>query len=166
MKRVDKNKGLTLIEVMVVVIIIAVAVIGAMRFRYFGVANAKKADVQSNATRIGSMMLETWKGLGGIIDPKNPDMAVFENAINKYSPYFTFVSAAQRSVPANFAHVKTYQVIDLANGVYYFVTLSYKLAVTGSLPEPEALNALITWNQGYGTSGQPEHTISISTYVD
>ncbi len=166
MKIKASTRGLTLIEVMIVVLIIAVAVIGAMNFRYYGVTHSKKADVQANAARIGSMMLEIWDGLGGIVDPANPDTTALDIALAKYSPYYTIAPAGQGAVPPLFNHIKSYQIRDLSNGVYYFVSLSYKQAVTGTSPEPQALNATISWNRGYGTSGASEHTISISTYLD
>jgi hypothetical protein len=110
------------------------------------------------------MMLETWKGLGGNTDPLST--TVFENAINGYSTHFT-LSPATSGPAAPLANVlKCYRVQDLANGVYYFATLSYKPAVTGSSPEPEAINVSISWNQGYGTSGTSMHTISMSTYTN
>ncbi len=173
--RIQTNKrGLTLVEIMIVVLIIAVAVIGAINFRFFGVTNAKKADVQANATRIGSMMLETWKGLGDVpTDPLMlpPYLAVFETAINNLNtnPHFTLSSAAIGSAAPSFTAMKSYQIRDLANGVYYFATLSYKPAVTGSTPEPQAFNVSISWFWDYGTSDPQNHgknIISLSTYLD
>ncbi len=175
--RIKTNKrGLTLIEVMIVALIIAVAVIGAISFRFFGVTNAKKADVQANAARIGSMMLETWNSLGDVPDDPlliPPYISVYEDSVKRsfgYNPGSTLqltLSPATSGPAATLINVlKRYEVQDLANCVYYFVTLSYKPAVTGSEPEPQAINASISWNRGYGLSGTTEHITSISNYVN
>ena len=63
-KRNTRVKGLTLIEIMVAVLIIAVAVISAASFRYYCVLDAKKADVQVTAGRLAWALLESWRSRG------------------------------------------------------------------------------------------------------
>jgi prepilin-type N-terminal cleavage/methylation domain-containing protein len=150
----QRNKGLTLIELMVVVLIISVAVIGAMGFRFYCVSDAKKADVQVNAARIASMILENWKGMGGTTsynpadtDPANGDLKLF---------------SSQFTIEKNGS---TYRIQDLANGVWYEATLLY---TAGTLPTPNRLNVSVLWRRGYSndTSQPTEHTISMTTYAD
>jgi prepilin-type N-terminal cleavage/methylation domain-containing protein len=163
------NKALTLIEVMMVILIIAVGVIGAMGFRFYCVKDAKLADVQVNAARIGSMLLENWKGLGGHIDVAH--ITVFEDAvINSCPEYSVSKGSTGPAAPKDFTALATkYRIQDnanhdpTANNVYYYITLSYKMA-TSTIPM--ALNAVISWNEEYAISGATAHSLSITTYVD
>jgi prepilin-type N-terminal cleavage/methylation domain-containing protein len=157
-----KKSGLTLVEVMVVVLIIAVAVIGAMGFRFYCVRDAKLSDVQANAARIGSMILDNWKARGG------------DASYNPYTHFATFSS--QLNIPkANDKAVgnagNTYQIQDVANSVWYDVALStapvtYTSTTGGITITLTALKASISWRQGYLNSGTTMHTINMATYAD
>ncbi|MDO8336408.1 MAG: prepilin-type N-terminal cleavage/methylation domain-containing protein [Candidatus Saccharibacteria bacterium] len=158
--------GLTLIEIMVAILIISVAVIGAMGFRFYCITDAKKADVQANAARIGSMMLETWKGLGGGTD--STMITKFKNALVNLSSQYSIDNKEKTpgpAVPSGFiALTNNYEVKDLANQVYYYAALSYKKSST----EPNAMNASIMWRQKYGNdkNDATAHTLSMTTYQD
>jgi prepilin-type N-terminal cleavage/methylation domain-containing protein len=58
-------KAFTLIELMVAMVILIIGVTGAMGYRYHSALNARKADVQITAARIGLSLLQNWKGYGG-----------------------------------------------------------------------------------------------------
>ena len=149
--------GLTLIEIMVVVLLIAVAVLGAMGFRLYCVVDAKKADVQAGAARLGSMLLENWKGVGGLAT---------------YNPYTQF-SAFNSQFTINPTNLQVgassnYFIQDnSASGIFYFVTLSRTAETSTS---PAVLNAAISWRKNYRndtSAGNPiAHTILITTYAD
>ena len=69
MKVMRKQKtGMTLVEVMMAMAILIVAILGAMMYRYHSALNARRADVQMGATRIGLLILEGWKGSMGSED--------------------------------------------------------------------------------------------------
>jgi prepilin-type N-terminal cleavage/methylation domain-containing protein len=159
----NHNAGLTLIEVMVVILIIAVAVIGAMRFRYYCVVDAKRADVQINAARVGAMLLETWKGMGGLSN-YNPSA---EFPLSTYGSQFEIrTSTSGLAAPAGFSPLATsYSVLDKANNVYYYVTLSSKPAVP---PEPKALHATVVWRRDYtaGSVTSNDHTTNLTAYMN
>jgi prepilin-type N-terminal cleavage/methylation domain-containing protein len=161
----NKKHGLTLIEVMMVVLIISVAVIGATSFRTYCVMDAKKADVQINAARVGSMLLETWKGMGGY---SSYDPSV-EFPLSSYGSQFTITKTTTGlAQPTGFtALANNYQVLDKANNVYYYVTLSFKAAVV-SPSEPLALNATIVRRQNYaaGSVAGTDKTLKMTTYVN
>lgn len=169
-RRSKISTGLTLIEIMVVVLLIAIAVLGAMGFRVYCVTDAKKADVQVNAARIGSMLLETWKGQGGFTGTVN--MNLLAATVTNSSPQYVLKSpAASAPAPGLPFSVAKYEIQDTSNNVYYYVTLSYKAGTLTpptlwTAAEPEALNATISWNQGYATSGTVAHTITMTTYQD
>lgn len=165
MMRKKQMTGVTLIEIMVVVLIISVAVIGSTSFRTYCVMDAKKADVQINAARVGSMLLETWKGMGGLstYDPS------IEFPLSAYGSQFTITKTATGlTQPTGFTPLASmYQVLDKANNVYYYVTLSYKSAVV-SPAEPLALNAVIVRRSNYtaGSITTNDQTLKMTTYVN
>jgi prepilin-type N-terminal cleavage/methylation domain-containing protein len=159
------NAGLSLIEIMVVVLVISVAVIGATSFKTYCAVDAKKADVQINAARVASMLLETWKGMGGFssYDPS------LEFPLSTYGSQFAITKTTTGlAEPTGFAPLASkYRILDKANNVNYFVTLSSKAAIA-SPAEPLALNATILWRQNYesGNLTGGEHTIQMTTYVN
>ena len=114
--------ALTLIEVMVVVLIIAVAVLGAMGFRFYATTDAKKADVQINAMRISSMILENWKVLGGH-SSYNPTPR-FTDFTSEFSISGPVTGPTQ---PTGFQPLTNkYKILDKNNNINYFITLSYQ----------------------------------------
>jgi prepilin-type N-terminal cleavage/methylation domain-containing protein len=163
--RKKQLKGVTLIEIMVVVLIISVAVIGATSFRTYCTVDAKKADVQINAARVGSMLLETWKGMGGF---SNYDPSL-EFPLSTYGSQFAITKTTTGLAgPTGFTPLANkYQVLDKANNVYYYVTLSYKSAVA-SPAEPLALNATIVRRPDYaaGSVTTNNQMLKMTTYVN
>jgi Tfp pilus assembly protein PilV len=152
------NTALTLIEVMVVVLIIAVAVIGAMGFRFYCVADAKKADVQAGAARIGSMLLESWKGTGGLSN---------YNPTTQFSAFTSRFEIKQEGTSNNYwVHDKANSVTS-SDGIHYYVTLSRTAPTSTSLA---VLNVTVAWRKTYSdntSAGNPiVHTISLATYAD
>jgi len=164
------NCGFTLIEAMVAMVVIIIGVIGAMGFRAYCVMDAKKADVQVNAARIGSMLLESWKGTGGFptYDPANPATQFGTLFSSQYAIAPT--TAASAPLPSLLTKLTSCQIKDLSNNVYYYVTLSYQtdtiVIPAGVTVNVLALNASISWNQNYGAAGTTAHTIGITTYQD
>ena len=66
-KRYNQFKtGLTLIEIMVAMLLIAVGILGAMMYRYHSALDARKADVQVGAERVAMLILQGWKGAAGL----------------------------------------------------------------------------------------------------
>jgi hypothetical protein len=158
-----RNTGTTLIEVMMVVLIVMIAVLGAMGIRYYCVTDAKKADVRINATRIGSMLLENWKGTGGAsnYDPTS------QFSTSGFGSKFTInASATGLAAPSGFTSlINKYLIQDQANKAYYYATLSYKPA---TVTEPVTLNATMVWRQKYDTGSitTNDRVISLTTYQD
>jgi len=155
MERVRKNRnsGFTLIEVMVSMVVIMIIVIGAVSYMYACMWNARRADVRITATRVGQLLMETWKLTGhyyfdefGIqqwswnvtdFDPTDTDF-------NLSLPYNFAVSAVTfDEEPIGVPFEDDYQAeID---GKIYFVTLSYRD------DNPYMLTARVAWSRATGT---------------
>lgn len=55
------NKGVTLVEVMAALVIALVIAIGVMSFQYAAAMNARKADMRATASRLGLLILDSWR---------------------------------------------------------------------------------------------------------
>ena len=188
--------GITLMEVMVTIVIITVVATGGMSYRYHSAANARKADVQITAARVGGLMLESWKGQGGFsgyskydledgTDPYDPNDYDPEYDYDTYNPddydYDTsdtdplvfgpgltvYEGAPGPDVPSGFTALDSssnpnYRIV--ANGVNYYVTLSYK----DEVGEPRLLNVTVAWTNDYLTwsDSGPYQSVKLTTYAD
>jgi type II secretory pathway pseudopilin PulG len=150
MERVWKNRntGLTLIEVMVSMLVIMIIVIGAVSYMYASMWNARRAEVRITATRIGQLLLETWKLSGSYDGTGNWSWNVTD--FNPTDPDFNL------SLPYNFSTSSVAfdeEPVGVELGDYeaevddkiYFVTLSYRD------DNPYMLNARVAWSMATGT---------------
>lgn len=151
--------GLTLIEIMVAVAVIAVAAIGAMMFRYYCVLDARKADVQMVAGRVGVLLLESWKGMAGLntFDP---------TAIGSISGSGITITSGVSGPPgpSDYTPLNTGYRIT-ANRVNYYATLSYKDATPTA---PKMLNVNVAWLSHYQTGTVPSNgrfSVKFTTYL-
>lgn len=60
-----KKSGVTLVELMVAMVVIIIAVLGATMYRYGSVTDARKADIQMCAGRVALLVMEEWKVAAG-----------------------------------------------------------------------------------------------------
>lgn len=68
--------GVTLVEVIVATLILAVASLGALSYQYHAVKRAKSAQAEMAATQLAQLLIEDWKSHGGDenYDPTDLDM--------------------------------------------------------------------------------------------
>lgn len=133
-----RNCGLTLIEVMIAVLVAVVIVIGALSYMYACALNARAADVRITATRVGQLLLETWKVTGTIVGGVW-DVTAF-NPTTAFGPELAnnFQSTAA-DLGGTGVELGDYRIrID---GVHYFVTLLYNSS------RPQMLSARVAWNR-------------------
>lgn len=153
--RKKRNTGLALVEIMLAITVIVVAVIGAMGFRYYSALDARKADTQISATMVCSLLLESWRSVGG---PSNYDPAA------EFSSQLAISSGTGPATPADFTTLGSYHVT--ANRTNYYVTLSYR----DETNKPRALNACVAWldGDGYstGTSLSTAQSVKMTTYCN
>lgn len=64
-KRIKYRNGISLIETMIAMAIVAVAVIGALGFQYHAARHTSMAQAEITATRTAQLLLEDWKSTGG-----------------------------------------------------------------------------------------------------
>jgi prepilin-type N-terminal cleavage/methylation domain-containing protein len=131
-RKKQARRGLGLVEVMIAMVLLAVAILGAMGFRYYSATDARKADMYNNAARFSSLLLESWKGIGGLerFDAVETFGQEFEITESETGP----------PVPSGFTGLARYRIdFDRLN---YYVTLSYKDATA---TEPRTLNVDASW---------------------
>lgn len=57
--------GVTLVEVIVATLVLAVASLGALSYQYHAVKRAKSAQAEITATQLAQLLIEDWKSHGG-----------------------------------------------------------------------------------------------------
>ena len=146
--------GMTIIESIIAMAVILLVILGTSSFRYNSALAARKADMQISATRLGSVLLETWKGTKGDLsyDP-----------LTEFGSDLTIsISTSGPAAPNGFSQLNKYRVN--LNNVDYYVTLSYKNATP---TEAMALNVCVAWmndNTTWSDSGQSED-VKLTTYA-
>ena len=147
------RRGFSLVSVMIAIVIILAALIGTSNFRYYSTLDAKKAAAKISASRIGLMLCENWRGLGGIetYDP-----------VTYLGSDLTITSSAGPDKPADFTLLGSYTIT--VNGANYYITLSWKDVSTGL----RALNIIVAWaqrTQGVSSLNDADKSFKLTTYA-
>jgi hypothetical protein len=141
-KRKTKPTGLTLIEIVVAMTVLLVGILGAMGYRYYSILDARKAKVYITAARLGSTLLENWKGTGGRAKPGDefdPQDTALGSHLMVYGP-----GSVGPSVPASFKEFGKYTVI--VDGATYYTTLSCQ---DDDVVKLRVLNVVVGWPYKY-----------------
>ena len=156
-----REKGFTLIEVMISLLVILIIVIGAVSYMYATAKNAKEADVRANAVRIGLLLLESWKASGADVSVFNP--AVPSENINVL-PLSDFGDPGLLNLNTasgfNLLQERCFRI--QSDNVKYFVEMTYDDSV------PAKLCVYIAWNRGsYSKTalGSPSNKASLTDYA-
>ncbi|MBN2589344.1 MAG: prepilin-type N-terminal cleavage/methylation domain-containing protein [Sedimentisphaerales bacterium] len=155
--RRQHNKGFTLIEILISLVIIAVAVVGAVMFRYFSANNARISDVHTGAGQVCLLILEGWKGAGGHTD---------------YNPNTEIGPEIQASSDISIGTISSGQYpVQLTGGTntYYFVSLAYDEDVDGDGTDDSGIRKLTVAVTYYGSGSQNKtgyaKTVKVSDFV-
>ena len=83
-------RGTSLVEIVVTVLVLAVASVGALTYQYLSVKRAEIAGYQIMATRIAQVIIEDWKSAGGDenYDPTSLDIGFVSKGNNQYDITF------------------------------------------------------------------------------
>ncbi len=147
------RRGFSLISTMIAIVIILVALIGTSNFRYFSTLDAKKAAAKITASRIGLMLCENWRGLGGV--------ETYDPATSLGSD-LTITTSTGPAEPADFTLLGSYTIT--LNGANYYITLSWKDVSTGL----RALNIIVAWaqrTQGVSSLNNADKSFKLTTYA-
>jgi type II secretory pathway pseudopilin PulG len=195
-KRAKFATAVTLIEVMVAIIIMSVAVLGASGFRYYAAMDARKADVQVTAARLASLLLSGWKGSGGYsgyskydfiggVDPLDPngydsdyDYVGYDpddydydtddpNSIEFYPGLTVYDDAPGPAVPNGF------NALDSGTNPNYRIVVNRvnyyaTLSYKDPVGEPRVLNVCVAWINDYQTwtDSKPYQSVRLTTYAN
>lgn len=152
-KRAKSAAAFSLVEVMVAILILSVAVIGASAYRYYAALDARKASVRITAARMGVMLCESWRGVSGV--ETFAPTAYFGTDI-------AITDGEGPAVPEGFTALGSYEIVS--NGVNYYATLSWQDVGTGL----RALNVAVAWplrDQGASSLANTDRVFELTTYV-
>jgi prepilin-type N-terminal cleavage/methylation domain-containing protein len=142
----SRNRGITLIELVVTLLIISIVSVGAINYQYFGTRLAQRADAEITATRTARLILDNWKKKGGDenFDLKDLDMGFTRPDHETY--YRITVNHLPLSVTLNWQDVE----VDANAGVGL-----------------RQLQVTIQWRQDYqeGEVGNTDPSYVTTTYV-
>ncbi len=147
------RRGFSLASVMIATVIILVALIGTSNFRYYSTLDAQKAAAKITASRIGLMLCENWRGIGGV-DTYDPSTSL--------GSALTITTSTGPAKPADFTLLGSYTIT--VNGANYYITLSWKDVSTGL----RALNVVVAWaqrNQGVSSLNDADKSFKLTTYA-
>ena len=147
------RRGFSLVSVMIAIVIILAALVGTSNFRYFSTLDAKKAAAKITASRIGLMLCENWRGIGGV-ETYDPSTSL--------GSALTITTSTGPAKADDFTLLGSYTVT--VNGANYYITLSWKDVSTGL----RALNIVVTWaqrDQGTSSLDDADKSFRLTTYT-
>ena len=152
-RKMLSRSGFSLVSIMIAITVLIAALIGTSNFRYYSALDAKKAAAKITASRIGLMLCENWRGLGGIetYDP-----------VTYLSSELTITTSTGPAKPGDFTLLGSYTVT--VNNANYYVTLSWKDMSAGL----RALNIIVAWAQrelGTSSLNDADKSFRLTTYA-
>jgi len=151
--KIRRRRGFSLVSVMIAMAILLAALIGTSNFRYYSALDAQKAAAKITASRIGLMLCENWRGLGGT--------ETYDPATSLGSA-LTITPSTGPAKPEDFTLLGSYTVT--LNGANYYITLSWKDVTTGL----RALNIIVAWaqrEQGTSSLNDADKSFKLTTYA-
>ena len=157
-KRRKSSGGFTFTEIMGTILVLTVAVLGASAYRYHATLDTRRADLQTTTARVGSLLLETWRGTS---DPNTFD------PVAHFGSEMTIESMTIQEGPATptgFGALGTYRII--VEGVDYRAGLFWRDVSVGL----RALTVIVVWewdpvNHPLGPSKYANQSFKLTTYV-
>jgi hypothetical protein len=138
---------------MIAMAILLAALIGTSNFRYYSTLDAQKAAAKITASRIGLMLCENWRGLGGI-ETYDPEASLGST--------LTITPSTGPDKPGDFNLLGSYTIT--LNGANYYITLSWKDVSSGL----RALNIIVAWaqrEQGTSSLNDADKSFKLTTYA-
>jgi len=160
-KHFKNSKGLSLIEVMVSLLILSVAVIGAGGYRYYAALDARKAATEITAARMAMLLCESWRGINGAesYDPiahLSSDLPITKSTMFEFNVNSAITGPA---VGKGFTLLGVYEIVS--GEVNYYAVLSWKNIAAGL----RALNVVVAWPVGgQRTTSTNDYSHNIDAY--
>lgn len=152
-RKIRCHSGFSLVSILIAMTILIAALIGTSNFRYYSTLDARKAAAKITASRIGLMLCENWRGLGG---SETYDPVTF------LSSDLTITASSGPPEPSDFTLLGSYTVT--VNGANFYVTLSWKDVNPGL----RALNIIVSWAQrelGQSILSDVDKSFTFTTYT-
>jgi hypothetical protein len=146
--------GLSIIETVIAIVIIALAVLGTTSLRYQSTLDTRRAEVATTASRLTLMLTETWRGRQG---SKTFDPVALLGADIQIQ------AGDGPAQPTGFTLLGKY-LVRLSN-INFYATLSYN----NLTPSLRALNVTVAWQQqGIKDSDfdDSDKTCTLTAYVE
>ena len=152
-RKIQRHSGFSLVSILIAMTILIAALIGTSNFRYYSAMDARKAAAKITASRIGLMLCENWRGLGG---SETYDPVAF------LSSDLTITASSGPPEPSDFTLLGSYTVS--VNGANFYITLSWKDVNPGL----RALNIIVSWAQrelGQSSLSDADRSFTFTTYT-
>ncbi len=161
-QKIHASTGISIIETIIAMAILAIVVLGVLNFRYHSSKESWRANVEITAARIGSLMLESWKGAGGSSDWDPVEQMSSLSNIE--------TSALGPAIPGDMNVKGIFRMNEIGTfladtwNVDYYITLAYNDATE---TEPKILNASVGWvHQGRAwIPSETEIPVRLTAYV-
>ena len=159
-----KKSGVTLIELMVAMVVIIIAVLGATMYRYGSVTDARRADIQMCAGRVALLVVEEWKAAAGSYTFDPADDIALNSALAGGSDDITISEKVDDD----------YWPVSLTGGKdsYYYVKINWEDDIDGDGNDDDGIRRLdvqVAWKLA-DVSGVPDtddwaRAVKLSSYV-
>jgi Tfp pilus assembly protein PilV len=145
-----KCAGFSLLDAIIASVVLLIATIGSMAYRYHSKLDERKALMQASAARIATTLYEGWRGVHGAAT-YNPTDYTWSDV--------TISAGSGPTQPTDFTKLNSYAIAT--NNFNYTATLSWQ-NVAGS-PGLRALNVIVAWpTSGIGT---PNNSFTLTSYT-
>ena len=131
--RLKKYKGLTLIEVLLAALVLSIAILGTITYRYYSALDGRRALIHATATRTAQLLTESWQGTNG--------SQSYDPVSHLSCDNLTITTGIGPQAPDGFTSLDSYEL--LFNNMKFYATLSYK----DLQPGLRALNVALAWSQ-------------------
>ena len=161
------KKGLTLIEIMLAILVMAVVVIGTSGYRYYSALDARRAQKEAVAAKIGLLLNESWRGVYGST-AYDPVTQLSGTGLNLQTSGGAGLAGPTGS---GWQTLGSYQ-ITLDNATY-FITLAYNPAMAtdpwNATHKRKGLTTIVAWpittnETNYSTTNYSN--LVFTTYVE
>ena len=142
----NRSRGVTLLELVIVILILSIVSVGAVGYQYFGTRMAIRADAEITAARTARLVLDNWKKTGGSENFDLEDLNMGFTQIEDESRYQVTINQLPLTVSLAWQDVET----DAFAGVGL-----------------RQLEVTIQWRQDYqeGEVSDTDPTYVMTTYV-